>query len=265
METFPRATIALVCAGLLGSLGPLSGCFHYTAQVPGVLDLRSDGSTAVPNEAPLGVPAVGGTREAAADDADPITRTGVSSLFAGDGVVEQGTQFTVEERHWFLGLTTWAPGLFLISNPSSSEELDAALGGEAVRNLRVGHEVGLTDVLLTLGVGIVPVIGTCASLLVAPRPWTFTASGERIKAGPGVAVAPPLAAPADQPPPEPPQPDETLQTDEVPAGGEQPLSDPPSEDPPAEDAPPADSPAATPPDEAPTATDAPAAKQEGDK
>jgi len=244
MTTFPRVAMALVCASWL------SGCFHYTANVPGVLDLRSDGSSAAPNEAALVGPTGAEQTDAAGEEdaASPITRTGVSSLFAGDGIVEQGTQFTIEDRHWFIGLTTWAPGLFLISNPSATEELEAALGGEAVRNLHLGHTVALTDVLLTVGVGIVPVIGTCASVLVAPRPWTFTASGERIRAVRSAAVAPPVEPPAEEPPAE-----------------EPPAEEPPAEEPPAEEPPPtAESAVEAPAAEAPAA-EAPAAEKGGDK
>lgn len=188
--------LALAVGGAVG----LAGCFHYTADVPGVLDLRSDGSQAAPNEEALVAPAP----SAPGEEPPALRRDGVAAILEGDGVVEQGTRFTLEDRHWFLGATAWFPGLFLTFNDSSAEELDAALGGQALRNLRLGHKLMMTDVLLTVGVGLIPVVGTCASLLVAPRPWTFTASGERVrtaslarKPAPEKPEAPPPAPPSE--------------------------------------------------------------------
>jgi hypothetical protein len=158
------------------ALSPTTGCYRYATDIPGVLDLRSDGTEAPSRSEPPVAP--------------EAKREGLLALFAGPGVREDGADITVEDRHVFGGATLLAPGLFLLTNDSAFPELKATLREEGLRDLRVGQRRTGMDVALELGVAMVPGLG-CATLLVAPRPFTFTASGRR------VVLQPPQALPAE--------------------------------------------------------------------
>ncbi len=207
MQGASRNLIALVVMSVS------AGCYHYTADIPGVLDTRSDGSTAEPSPPALEDP--------------KLTRAGLGAVISGAGVHAEGAQLSVEDRHFFAGVTLLAPGVFLLSNESAKEELEAALGDDALREVRVGHRYAPFDILLSAATYIVP----CVPLLLAPQAYTFTASGERVAAAGQPPTNRPVAPPVDvRPPPaevEPPpndagapllQPDDTAKED---AAGQQ--------------------------------------------
>lgn len=185
----PRASrVFAAFVSVTVSAGAASGCYHYSATLPGVLDTRSDGSTA--DASPVEVN-------------DPeLRREGVSAWLAGEGVRTQEALVSVEERHFFAGVTTAFPGVFLLSNADPTPELKAALGDAALRELRVSHEMSALDVVLTLGVNLIP----CVPLLLAPQPFTFALSGERVSASGRPPVNRPVAPPVDLTPPPSPAP-----------------------------------------------------------
>src|SRR5690606_30284650 len=128
MHRASRAIAALVIVSVS------AGCYHYTADIPGVLDTKSDGSTA--DVSPLTV-------------TDPeLARQGFAAILAGDGVRVEGTHVSVEDRHFFAGVTLLFPGVFLLSNESAQEELEVVLGDAALREVRLGHRHSGFDLLL---------------------------------------------------------------------------------------------------------------------
>jgi hypothetical protein len=202
------AGAALLAATVVAS----SGCYHYTTDVPGVLDLRSDGASAQENAAAI-----------ENKEGDEVSRDGFMGFLNGAGVQAEGSKFTVEDRHLFLGIVI--PGLFVIMNDSASEELDAAMGeGGAIRKVRIGHTEDMMSILLSIGTrivaGIVPVVNAIASPVVNitnPFWFTFTASGERIQGSGGKGAMAPPPPPADAPPPPPPPPPPPAEGDAPPA------------------------------------------------
>ena len=179
-----------VCAVLaLGALlASTVGCRAFEANVPGVLDLRSDGAQAATIEEKL--------------PAGETTRDGFGGILTGEGVKANKADVTVEDRHW------WILGLFKIANPSMKEEMAAALGKNAMRKVYVGEQLAGTDVVIGIVGGIpvvVPFIGYLWILAweaIAP-PMTGTFSGTRIAATGGSAA--PMAPEGEptQPPTDP--------------------------------------------------------------
>jgi hypothetical protein len=103
-----------------------SGCTHITSTLPGVLDLRSDGSEAPPN-----------TDSIPLSDA---TREGVGGFFLGTGATGSG-DVKIENRETFLGL-----GLIFIHplNGDVDDEWNAVLGKDgAARNVSVGEQLSI--------------------------------------------------------------------------------------------------------------------------
>lgn len=86
-----------------------------TSKMPGVLDLRSDGADAPVRSEPLPPSA---------------TRTGFDAFAFGEGV-KGGADVVIEDRSHF------ALSLIPIGNESSTGEWQAALGGQALRNVAV--------------------------------------------------------------------------------------------------------------------------------
>ncbi len=175
-------TVAVLVASLAST-----GCYSFTANVPGVLDLRSDGSAATPLTAeklPVG----------------ETSREGFGSFFTGAGAQATGADVTIEDRHW------WVLGLFNIVNTSAKEEMQAALGKNAMKNVYVGEQMTLIDGAITIVPNIIGSVLSWTGIgaliyifdLFTP-PMTFQASGTRIAASAGADMATP--PPTDTPPP----------------------------------------------------------------
>lgn len=216
-----------------------AGCYHYTAALPGVLDTRSDGSTA--DASPPNV------------SDEELARTGVSAILEGDGVRADGAYVVVEERHFFAGITALLPGAFLLSNESATPELKAALGDGALREVRVSHQYSGFDVLLTAVANLIP----CVPLFLLPQPYTFQATGERVAAAGTPPANRPVAPPVEPKPSPLPAPTADDAPPDASSDGSdaspRPLSEPQGEGDPSK----GDAPAAPKPD-AESAPDAPA-------
>ena len=154
-------------------------CVHYSADIPGVLDLRSDGKDTPPPHDALVVDKV-------------AARAGFDALLDGVGVQADGNRVSVEDRHTWLGITAVAPGTLLVFNGDVRPELEAALGKKgALRNLYIGHEQSLMDAL-TWAARAVPFVVCPVGTACAPvgPTMTFRASGERISTTPGGVASP---------------------------------------------------------------------------
>jgi 2-oxoglutarate dehydrogenase E2 component (dihydrolipoamide succinyltransferase) len=172
-------------AAIVAVTASVPGCRSFEANVPGVLDLRSDGSAAAP----------------ATDKLAPnpeTTREGVGGILTGNGVQANGADVTIEDRHW------WFIGLLKIINPSMKEEMAAALGKGAMKNVHVGEQEAFVDAGITIGMtvvsGIIPFIGWGLLLPITQAltpPMTGTFSGTRIAtAGGSMEGTPPPVEPA---------------------------------------------------------------------
>lgn len=245
----------------------VTGCFHYTANVPGVLDLRSDGSDAAPASGPIVVK-------------EGVTRSGFDEILDGKGVQVNGSTVIVEDRHTWIGITSLAPGMLLLFNGDSRPEMEVALGEKgALRNVYIGHRYDVMDFLIEFGEGVV--LGLCPPLsavvftCVPPGNMTFTASGQRVSTTPGGRPSPsPLAPKRRDPVPTDPAPIEPVPIEPVPIDpapvAPAPVAPVPVEPAPVEPAPtaptepgagvppPPEKPAPTSPEAEPAPTDAPA-------
>lgn len=173
------APLVVVTAAAFGA-----GCTHVTSEVPGVLDLRSDGG-----DAPV-------RSEALAAEA---SRDGISGFFSGAGTTG-ATDVTIEDRNSLLAVGPLV--LMSVLNSSSTEEWRAALGKDgALRNLSIGEQVSGMAFASTLvkEICLCPAVGGWVSPSI-----DFQASGTRISTG-AAGVAPgaerdesiPPALPAD--------------------------------------------------------------------
>ena len=160
-----------------------TGCLHTTTKVPGVLDMRTDGSGAA-------------SRTVSVKDPE-LAREGFGSFLWGSGV--QGTkEIAVEDRKW------WIIDLIPMFNESATEEIKAGLGSGAIRNVKIGDQLQLMDVGLS-------VAKACACLLpyyAFPLSFTATFTGTPIDVGvrsesTAVPAPAPEAAPAPVPAPAP--------------------------------------------------------------
>lgn len=155
-----------------------SGCFRYQTRVPGVVDLRSDGSE-VPRAAPRPPPD------------GKLSRTDAFSLLEGEGVRVEGSGVSVEDRHVF------ARGLIPVWNTSAEEELAAALAlGGGLAEVELGEEVGLLDIGISLVASCLPVIG-----FVGLSTYTFHASGDLLDLERSSTPAAPPSDPFEELPP----------------------------------------------------------------
>lgn len=153
---------------------------HNTSKLPGVLDLRSDGSGAAP-------------QNDAVKTSPEVTRDGLGGWMSGEGLKVAGDKVSIEDRQWHI------LGLFPAFNDMGAAEYAALPKGMAMRGVKVGDAIGTTDVILQIVIGAIPCV-SCAN--VAPR-MTVSVSGARVQGGGGAAIeaAPP---PDATPPPEPP-------------------------------------------------------------
>src|SRR5688572_29461011 len=132
-----------------------TGCRHVTTKVPGVLDLRSDGSSAeLAKDAPKTSP--------------QLTRTGLDSIIYGDGVAVAGSDITIVDRKY------WVLGLIGVLNESATEEISAALGDGAMKNVKVGDTYSPTNILIRIVGPAIPVVGQVLGWIVPPYDVTFS-------------------------------------------------------------------------------------------
>jgi hypothetical protein len=150
-----------------------TGCFRYQTRIPGVVDVRTDGS------------------EAARSGAQPparAVRTGAQGLLLGRGTERRGDRIHVEDRRYDLRQA------IPLVNPSAARELADATGASgALRRVELTEQMTLLDVLYTFLAGYLP-LGDWFT-----PSWTFTASGEPVipPGKSGGAPPPPLpTAPA---------------------------------------------------------------------
>lgn len=169
-QILPLFTLALLC----------SACNHVTTKVPGVLDLRSDGS--------------GATAAKEAPKASPeMMREGFSGIMYGDGLAGTADVTIVDRKYWVLGLVP-------ILNESATEEIQAALGDGAMRNVKIGDSETGTDIIMSIVVRAIPVVNVLG--LIMP-PFDVTVSGTRIDTAGGAGLVeppPPTGAPSPAPP-----------------------------------------------------------------
>jgi hypothetical protein len=163
--------IPLVLAVAMGS-----GCIHTNTKLPGVLDLRSDGSDAAPSTEPFK-----GTEE--------ISREGFGSYINGEGLKITGDKVVIEDRNWHL------VGLVHIVGDMAAAEYAALPKGTALRSVKIGDALTGTDVVLEIVPSLlawIPIVGLINLINLAPH-MTITMTGTRIQSsgGGGGAVEPP--------------------------------------------------------------------------
>lgn len=158
---------------VLAALGFSSGCHHLTTKVPGVLDMRTDGSAAT-----------------AAPRKPGGERTGIEGIFWGEGVTGTSELKVIDRKYW---LCAFLPVL----NESATEEITVALGPNgAMRNCKIGEQHTVMDWLIGFAVRALPVINA-AGIIMPPHEFHFW--GTPIQVG---TAAVPLPA-TDTPPPPP--------------------------------------------------------------
>jgi hypothetical protein len=154
-----------------------TGCNHYRTPIPGVLDLRSDGTGAPVAETPL---------------APEAERNGLDSLMKGDG-----TKGKVEVEIHDRGV--WALRLMFLGDGASQEVSHAFRGRTALRNLTIAEEIGVGDTAMFFCTMPVP----CVPLVLGPT-FSFRAFATRIGLDdltPSTDEAPRAAPPTSAPPP----------------------------------------------------------------
>ncbi|MCC7111741.1 MAG: hypothetical protein IT382_20775 [Deltaproteobacteria bacterium] len=182
-------------SGCAVALSLLPCCQHYESELPGVLDLRSDGAEAPVESRPL-------PREAA--------REGLEAWMKGQGVTG-ATDIVAEDR------AVWALRLFLLGD-GLAPEVQAALGkGGALRKVALQEELTLLDAAFFFCAMPIPCVDL-AALTLLPS-FTVQLTGTRVlpsglpatregptapPVGPAGELAPetsPGAAPAPEPTP----------------------------------------------------------------
>jgi hypothetical protein len=168
----------LVAAWALGA----GGCLHVTTDLPGVLDLRSDGSQAPLDNAVL--PA-----------GDAVARGGVDSFLTGSGASGGPDVAIVDRQHWAISLVP-------VFNDGGNAEWDAALGKGALRDVIVGEQLSPA----ALGLTIAKECCTCGVGGLVASTLDVTGRGTRVQLVGAPAAAPafpePMPAPAPSPGPE---------------------------------------------------------------
>jgi hypothetical protein len=147
--------------GLVPVLCAAGACFHHQAYLPGVIDLRSDGS---------GLRAAGTHLK----DDPRVTRTGADALTQGAGLSIVGNEMRIEERHF------WLAGSIPILNESPTPELEAALAaGGALTHLEIGEELGAIDAVAYL---FVPMVVPMSGWVLPSYTWVARGRPARIDA-----------------------------------------------------------------------------------
>lgn len=166
-----KNTISLVLAAVLST-----ACLHTNTKLPGVLDLRSDGSGAQPATDQL-------------KPSEETSRAGFGSFISGEGLQQKGADITIEDRQWFL------LGLIHIVNDQGDAEYKALPKDTVLRNVKVGDALTGTDIL----VEIVPSVVLSALIITYPLAviynwfphFTINVSGTRISGAGGGGTEPP--------------------------------------------------------------------------
>ena len=148
---FQARFVALVVVALASA-----GCFHVTSSIPGVLDLRSDGSEAPVEDKPL--------------PTSDATRDGVGSFFLGSGA-QGGSNVKIENREHFLGL--WVAFFIHPLNGDVDDEWSAVLANNgAARNVSIGEQ------LTIMGWANEMLRGLCCMPVFFFMPLTIDVTGE---------------------------------------------------------------------------------------
>src|SRR5688572_23150247 len=116
-----------------------AACSHYRTPIPGVLDLRSDGTGAPVATTPL---------------APEAEREGLDSLMKGDG-----TKGKVEVQVHDRGI--WALRLMFLGDGASQEMSYVFRGRSALRNVSIAEEIGVGDTAIffcTMPIPCVPLV-----------------------------------------------------------------------------------------------------------
>jgi hypothetical protein len=171
LSRYPRsmkwALVVIVFAAAVSS----AGCFHHQAHLPGVIDMRTDGS---------GLPAP--AKPKTSTDRK-VTRPSSEALVEGAGLSLAGRELSIEDRHY------WIFGSIPIYNESPTPELQAALDvGGAVTTIEVGEDMDAIGVLAAM---FVPLVLPVTAWVLPP--YTFHAKGRAAAwnvVAPGAAVAP---------------------------------------------------------------------------
>ncbi len=164
---------ALRWASIVAACVLAAGCFHHRAFLPGVIDMRTDGS---------GLP----TNTRVKPDPRQV-RSGSEALAEGAGVSASGGEVSVEDRHY------WIVGSIPIYNESPTPELQAALTASgALTELQVGEQEAVLDVVAAT---FVPIVFPLASWALPSYTFTARAHARRLSPGPVDAAAPPSQAP----------------------------------------------------------------------
>lgn len=152
-----RAVVATAVPALCAlALALLPSCQHYESELPGVLDLRSDGAEAPVESRPL-------PKEAA--------REGLEGWMKGQGVTG-ATDIVAEDR------AVWALRLFLLGD-GLTPEVQAALGkGGALRKVALQEELSLLDAAFFFCAMPIPCVDL-AALTLLPS-FTVQLTGTRV-------------------------------------------------------------------------------------
>lgn len=182
-----RVVVTAALAGALLALLAMLGCQHYESDLPGVLDLRSDGAEAPLDPRPLPATAA---------------RDGLEGWMKGAGVTGS-TSIVAEDR------AAWALRLFALGD-GVKDEVALALGkGGALRSVVLQEEISGFDAALFACTLPIPCVDL-GTLTLLPS-FTVQLSGTRIepsglpKSREGGTAPPVDAASVDAPPalPEP--------------------------------------------------------------
>ena len=144
-----------------------TGCLHTTNVLPGVLDMRTDGSGAA---AGTPVPA-------------SAARTGFDGFAYGNGGTG-GTDVVIEDRAHF------AIALVPIFNESSTEEWQAALGDGALTNIVIADQFSVMTFVVSFVKGLIPFVG---SFITSTADHRVTAKRVQATSGGSSAHPPPAA------------------------------------------------------------------------
>ncbi len=128
-----RAKTNLVVLMLCGVTATSVGCNRHAMRLPGVVDMRTDGTGAEPGKVDL-------------TTVSQHVRPEFSGLMEGEGIGVRGPEITVEDRAY------WLIRVIPVYNNSIDEELQGMLeaSGGGVRNLHLGEEFMFIDWALSV-------------------------------------------------------------------------------------------------------------------
>jgi hypothetical protein len=168
--------LSLAAVIALGS----SGCLHVTTDLPGVLDLRSDGSQAALDSTAL--PAGSG-----------VGREGVDTFLYGAGATGGPDVRLVDRQHWAVSLVP-------VFNDGGNAEWSAALGKGALRDVVVGEQLSPG----AYGITVAKECCTCGIGGLVASTLDVTGAATRVQlSGAGASDPLPPPPPATDAPPAP--------------------------------------------------------------